>query len=132
MKKHFLAIVLTLTCHFLFSQVNPPTQVQPVSSLKLPPIPATKAITIRKDTRDLNSTFGKLYDSMTVIKKQMDALMISLGDEAISSKEMMAEAQQQIMGAMSDMQMKFQTASRMMQQIDSIRRGIMNAWPTSR
>ena len=132
MKKYFLAIALILSCHFLFSQVNPPTQVQPVSSPKLAPIPSAKAITIRKDTRDLNSAIGKLYDSITVLKKQMDALTYSLKNELSSMGEMDAETQKMLQTSMERMKQAFETASRMIQDIEELRRGIMNAWPASR
>jgi hypothetical protein len=132
MNKYFLAIVLTLSCHYLFSQVNPPTQVQPVTSPKFAPIPSATAITIRKDVRDLNSAMGKLYDSIAVLKKEMDALSYSLKNELSSTAEMTAEMQTAIITSMQRIQQAYETASRMMKYVDELRKQLMDRFPQSR
>lgn len=132
MKKYFLAIGLTLSCHLIFSQVNPPTQVQPVSSPKLAPIPSATAIPIRKDTRDLNSAIGKLYDSIAVLKKEMDALSYSLKNELSSTAEMSAEMQAALVNSMQRIQQAYESASRMMKFVDDLRKQLISRFPPSR
>jgi len=132
MKKYFMAIVVTLSCHFLFSQVNPPTQVQPVSSPKLAPIPSATAIIIRKDTRDLNSAIGKLYDSIAVLKKEMDALSYSLKNELNSTAEMSAETQAAMIASMQRIQQAYESVSRMMKLVDELRKQLIDRFPPSR
>jgi len=87
MKSLFLSAILIFCVYYPIAQVTKPTTVRP-STVVFTPIPSTKATIIRKDTRNLQVQLGRLNDSVTIMKKEMDVLATSLKDELNSMSEM--------------------------------------------
>lgn len=87
MKKYLLLVILASCCQILIGQVTKPTTVKP-STVVFTPIPSTKAITIRKETRNLQVQLNRLNDSTTNVKKEMDALVTSMKSDLNSMSEM--------------------------------------------
>ena len=126
MKKYFLLTLLLFCCQFLFSQVNPATKTVPVTSLRLTPIPSTRATTIRKDTRTLQTQAAQLNDSVTVLKKEMDLLMASMKDKLDSVGEMSETDQLMLQQMMEKMSKLMQTISNIMKKMHDTQMAIVN------
>ena len=126
MKKLLLMIAMSLSCHLLFSQVNPQVKTAPATSLRLTPIPSTKATIIRKDTRTLQLQVTQLNDSVTILKKQMDMLMTSLKDKTDSLGEMNEADQLRMQQAMEKMNSLMQMISNMMKKMHDTQMAIIS------
>ncbi len=126
MKKLSLIIAMAFSCQLLFSQVNPQVKTAPATSVKLTPIPSTKAITIRKDTKALQVQVSQLNDSVTILKRQMDQLMNSLKDKSDSIGEMTESDQLRMQQAMERMNSLMQMISNMMKKMHDTQMAIIS------
>lgn len=112
---------MALSCHLLFSQVK----TVPATSLKMTPIPSTRATVIRKDTKTLQLQVTQLNDSVTILKKQMDVLMSSLKDKSDSIGEMTEADQLRMQQAMDRMNSLMQMISNMMKKMNDTQKSIV-------
>jgi len=93
MKKQLLSILMLLCTQILFSQVQTDTakRVTVINrniSAKAKTIPAAKATTIRKDVVNLKLQLARMSDSITITKKEIDAVVDKMKSDLDSMSEM--------------------------------------------
>ena len=94
MKKISILILMVACSQLLFAQVTkenekritPTVNRNQVVTAKV--IPASKAVMVRKNVADLKSQASRLSDSLTLTKKEIDALVDNMKNDLDSMSEM--------------------------------------------
>lgn len=125
MKTLLLFFLLSLGFCYAKAQVANPTTVKP-ANLTLKTIPSATAITIRKDTRNLQLQLGQLNDSLSIMKRKLDGLMTPMKTNLDSMGEMSQEEQLALQKMMEQIQKALQTISNLMKKAHDTQQSILS------
>ena len=125
MKTLLLFFLLSISFCYAKAQVANPTPVKP-ANLTLKTIPSATAITIRKDTRNLQVQLGQLNDSLSIMKRKLDGIMASMKTNLDSMGEMSEEERLKLQKMMEEMQQAMQSISNMMKKAHDMQKSIIS------
>ena len=126
MKTLLLSFLLSFSLCYAKAQVSNPTTTVKPANLTLKTIPSTTAITIRKDTRNLQVQLGQLNDSLSIMKRKLDVLMSSMKTDLDSMGEMSEQERLKLQKMMQDLQQAMQAISNIMKKAHDTQQSIIS------
>ncbi len=117
----FLFISLSLIIH---AQNNPQkvTIVKPVATVKV--LPSQKAVVVRKDVIKLKTQLTQLSDSITITKKEIDAIVDKMKNDLDSMSEMGEAESLRLQLAMDGLSKMMSTLSNILKKISDTQQSI--------
>ncbi len=126
MKRSLVFVILSFCVHSSIAQVKTnPTAVRP-STVTIKTIPSATAITIRKDTRNLQVQLSQLNDSLSIMKGKLDVLLASMKTNLDSTSEMSQEEQLALQRMMEQLQKTMAVISNLMKQAHDTQMSIIS------
>ncbi|MEP7377695.1 MAG: hypothetical protein ABI675_30100 [Chitinophagaceae bacterium] len=124
MKKLFIFFVFTCMAFIAQAQSNPAkvTAIKPVNIIKT--IPSSKAVVIRKDVVKLKGQLVQLNDSISVTKKEIDALVDKMKNDLDSMSEMGEMESLRLQMAMDRLSKVMNTLSNILKKIGDTQKSI--------
>jgi len=125
MKTLLLFFLLSVSFCYAKAQVANPTPVKP-ANVTLKTIPSERAITIRKDTRNLQLQLSQLNDSLSIMKRKLDGLMTPMKTNLDSMGEMSQEEQLALQKMMEAIQQLYSTLSNIIKKMHDTQQAVIN------
>jgi|SRR5688572_29866225 len=129
MKKNITTILLVLCGQLAFSQINPgpdkrAATVKPVVINQARVIPPAKASVIRNDVMKLDKQLGQVFDSITIVKKDIDNAKETIKNKLDSMSEMGEMESLRLQMAMDRLSKMMSTLSNLLKKASETASGI--------